>query len=102
MFFSHFRSLFHKNILILRRNWHSLCLEIAISILCIVALVIFRKVNDKELILEKSYIFSDEYTLYPSLKISNADQLYNLSKQMSEKYNFSFPTENCMIITLNL
>jgi hypothetical protein len=59
-----------------------------------IALVIFRKVNDKVLIHERSYLYSDTKTLYPALMVTNADDLYNLTKEMSNKYNISFPTDN--------
>ena len=92
MFFSHFRSLSHKNYLLLRRNWLGLCLEIVISILCIIALVIFRQIYPKVLRVEQSYLVFNQTTLYPSLTIPNIDDLYNMTKNMSIKYNFNFPT----------
>ena len=97
MFINHFFSLMKKNCIILRRNWTGLFCEIVVSILCILALVIFRKVEDKVLVPEKSYLNTDQKTLYPSLVILNSEEYYEILKNMSSKYGYSFPIENCKI-----
>ena len=95
MFFnlSHFVSLMRKNCILLKRNWQGLAMEVIISILCIVAVIIFRKVEDKVLVQEKSYL-SEQKTIYPSLIITNAADYYQTLKNMSSKYNFTFPVDN--------
>lgn len=94
MFCSHFRALTTKNVILLRRNWTGLCFEILISFLCIIALVIFRKTQDKILIPETSYLNSSQITLYPSLAMLYSDDYFSTIKNMSNKYNISFPYDN--------
>ena len=101
MFCPHFRALMTKNVILLRRNWTGLCFEIVISFLCIIALVIFRKTQDKVLIPETSYLNSSQITLYPSLAMLYSDDYFSTIKNMSNKYNISFPFDNGKFYFLN-
>lgn len=94
MFCNRFLALLNKNYILLRRNWTGLCLEIVLSILCIIGLVAFRQIENKVLIPETSYLNSSHITLYPSLAMLYTDSYFSTVKNLSNKYNLSFPYEN--------
>ena len=94
MICNRFLALIFKNYLLLRRNWTTLCFEVIVSILFIVALVIFRKIQDKVLIAETSYLNSTQIPLYPSLAMLYSDVYFSTIKNLSIKYNASFPYDN--------
>ena len=63
------------------------------------AMVIYRKLEDKVYVPEKSYL-SEQTTIYPSIVINNSQEYYDAIKNMSIKYNFLFPIPNCKIIEI--
>lgn len=72
------------------RKKTGMILELIFSIFCIIALVIFRKIQVKVLMNETSYL-NNQKTLFPTLIIPNITKYYEILKNLSEKYNYKFP-----------
>lgn len=90
MFFKHFLCLLKKNCTLIARNKSGIITELLFSIFCILALVIFRNIQVKVQMNERSYL-NNQKTLFPTLIIPNITKYYGLLRNLSEKYNYKFP-----------
>lgn len=100
MFIRHFFCLLKKNYTLISRNLCGFILEVFFSLFCIIALVLFRKIEDKILVKETSYLKSQK-TIYPYVFYPNTTEIYDTLSEIGKKYNYSFPYQNGIYISLS-